>query len=190
MSKPTLVALALTFAVAAPGCSDDPVSYSAPVSLNLKIKSDDVANGVAMDEKGITTESGNPWGAFVSEAEAQVGGAPGDIDLDELTLLLGATSVNITELRAMFDGTVDVQFQMNDSDNLYPVGTALIDDDLEGREAGFDILFDYADFTGDDLTRLLGGSFKVIVSGPADPAYPTLSGDADLQITLTFSAYE
>ena len=90
----------------------------------------------------------------------------------------------------MFDGTVDVQFQMNDSDNIYPVGTALIDDELEGREAGFDILFDYADFAGDDLTRLLGGSFKVLVGGPADAGFANLSGDADLQVTLLFSAYE
>jgi hypothetical protein len=186
----TYIALGSFMLAALGACGDDPVSYSAPVALNLKIQSGDVEQGVASDDKGINTESGNPWGAFVSDARAEVGGDPSDIDLDELVLLLGATSTNATELREIFDGTVDVQFEMNDSDNLYSVGTTVIDADLEGREAGFESTFDYTELTGDDLTRLLGGSFKVILAGPANPAYESAGGDANLQLTLTFSAYE
>jgi hypothetical protein len=186
----TYIALGSLLLAAVTGCGDDPVSYSAPVALNLKIQSGDVDQGVASDDKGINTESGNPWGAFVADAQAELGADPGDIDLDEITVLLGATSTNVTELREIFDGTVDVQFEMNDSDNIYPVATTVIDDDLEGRESGFDVSFDYAEFTGDDLTRLLGGAFKVVIAGPADPAYEAADGDADLQLTLRFSAYE
>ncbi len=47
-------------------CGDDPVSYSEPVGINLKAKSSDTINNVVTDDKGINTESGNPYGAFVS----------------------------------------------------------------------------------------------------------------------------
>ena len=44
-------------------CSSDPVSYSAPVGINLKAKAGDAAAGAITESKGITTESGNPYGA-------------------------------------------------------------------------------------------------------------------------------
>ena len=47
------------------GCGDDPVSFSAPVGINLKAKSGEVVNNAISNDKGINTESGNPFGAFV-----------------------------------------------------------------------------------------------------------------------------
>lgn len=60
-----LVVFAL-FGVAA--CSDDPVSYSAPVGINLKAKSGDVSGTAISEAKSITTETANPYGAFVGDA--------------------------------------------------------------------------------------------------------------------------
>jgi len=63
-------------------CGDDPVSFSAPVGIELKAKSDDVMNGVITEDKGITTESGNPYGAFINDATARLGRAPGRVEID------------------------------------------------------------------------------------------------------------
>ena len=78
------------------GCSDDPVSYSSPVSINLKAESGAVNGAAISDEKGITTESGNPYAAFVSDARAKLGRDPGRIEVDGLTLTLGAQSTGVT----------------------------------------------------------------------------------------------
>jgi len=108
------------------GCGDDPVSYSAPVGINLKAKSANSTNGVVTDEKGINTESGNPFGAFVTDARRELGRDPGYIDVDEVTVLLGAGSTGVTRLGEVFTGNVEVLFQMNDTNNTYPVASGTI----------------------------------------------------------------
>src|SRR3954462_10324435 len=96
----TLPLLAL---VVASGCSDDPVKYSAPVGINLKAKSADTQNNTVSSDKGITTESANPYGAFVSAAKDKLGGNdPSSIEIDHVELFLGATSTNVTRLGEVF----------------------------------------------------------------------------------------
>src|SRR5262245_43054058 len=104
------------------GCGDSPVSFSAPVGINLKAKSGDVLQDVVSDKKAITTETGNPYGAFISAAEQQVGTSPSRIEVDTLALLLGTDSTGVTSLEQVFTGQVDVLFNMNDSNNTYNVG--------------------------------------------------------------------
>src|SRR3954469_79201 len=116
MSMSNRLALALVLFLGA--CSDDPVSYSAPVGINLKAKSGDTANNVVSEEKGITTESGNPYGAFITDAKQKLGGKdPTSIEIDKVELFLGGTSTNVTRLGEVFDGTVDVLFVVNDTNN-------------------------------------------------------------------------
>lgn len=169
-------------------CGDDPVSYSAPVGINLKAKSDDVVGGVITEDKGITTESGNPYGAFITAAKNELGGRdPGVIELDQLTMTLGATSTGVTLLEEVFSGNVQVQFQMNDTDNFFAVGHVM---DPTGSTTDLVVDFDSAQFAGVDWTKLLGGSFKVVMSGPAGTDFETKGADADLQLTFTFEAFE
>jgi len=172
-------------------CGDDPVSYSAPVGINLKAKSDDVANGVLTDEKGINTESGNPYGAFINDANDALGGAdPATIELVDLDLLLGGDSDGVTDLGEIFAGATDVLFIMNDSDNSYPVGSVAIDADTGAGPIPLSVSFDSADVAGDDWDRLLGGSFKVVIRGDAAAEFMNKGADADLQLTFTFAAFE
>ncbi|HEU4735023.1 MAG TPA: hypothetical protein VFT22_44335, partial [Kofleriaceae bacterium] len=98
-------------------CGDDPVSYSAPVGINLKAKSGDVANTAITEDKAITTETGNPYGGFVADATTRLGHAPGRIEIDQATLILGAQSTNVTRLEDVFTGVVDIAFIMNDTNN-------------------------------------------------------------------------
>jgi len=103
-------------------CGTDPVSYSAPVGINLKVKSGDVLSNAISDQKGITTESGNPYGAFVSDAQRKLGRDPTRIEIDQLTLTLGAQSTGVTKLEEVYTGDVDVAFIMNDTNNTYDAG--------------------------------------------------------------------
>ena len=91
------------------GCGDDPVAHSSPVSINLKVKSDDVANGVLSERKSITSESGNPYGKFMSDARDALGGnEPSHIEINRLELFLGASSTGVSTIGEVFSGAVDV----------------------------------------------------------------------------------
>jgi hypothetical protein len=169
-------------------CGSDPVSYSAPVGINLKAKSADTTGGVVSDEKGITTESGNPYGAFVSDATERLGRDPGAIDVDGVTIFLGANSVGVTSLGEIFVGPVEVLFIMNDTNNSYPVATVAMDAATAAGPIALDI--DFPGVSEIDYPKLLNGSFQVVTRGPAAPSFETKGADADLQITLTFAAFE
>jgi hypothetical protein len=170
------------------GC--DPVSFSAPVGINLKTKASDVKTGVVTEDKGITTESGNPYGAFISDARENLDGKdPATIEISSLTLLLGAQSTGVTALEQVFTGKVEVLFVMNDTDNSYPVGN--ITDPKGGGPVELDVTFDSDTITGEDRTKLLGGSFKTVIRGPAAASFaPPSNAEANLQLTFTFEAYD
>jgi hypothetical protein len=183
MTRFTMLCLVLA------ACGDDPVSFSAPVGINLKAKSGDVSNNAISDEKGITTESGNPYGAFVAGAEAEIGGPPGSIEVDDVTLTLGAQSTGVVALDEIYTGDVDVAFIMNDTDNTFDV--AHVDSPTGVGPVDFDdIVFD-PDAVGDiDYEKLLNGSFKVVIRGNAAADFQTKGADANLQVTFTFAAFE
>jgi hypothetical protein len=180
----SLAALALTG-----GCGgDDPVSYSAPVGINLKAKSGDVSQTVISEEKAITTESSNPYGKFITDAQTQLGGNdPSRVEIERLTLLLGADSTNVLGLDEVYAGDVDVAIVMSDSDNTYDVGHV---SDPTGTEAEVSVVFDSAAVAAQDWDRFLAGSFKVVIRGPAADSFSSKGAEADLQLTFTFGAYE
>jgi hypothetical protein len=180
-----LVACACVLLVA---CGDDPVSFSSPVGINLKAKSGDVANNAISDEKGITTESGNPYGAFVTEARKKLGQDPARIELDQLTLTLGAQSTGVTALEEVYTGDVDVAFIMNDTNNTYDAGH--VNNPHGVGPVDVDVVFDSAAVSDIDYAKLVGGSFKVVIRGPAAPAFASKGAEANLQLTFTFAAFE
>ncbi|CAN5435663.1 hypothetical protein BH11MYX1_BH11MYX1_41860 [soil metagenome] len=180
-----LVAFAL---VSVTACGTDPVSYSAPVGINLKVKSGDVVNNAITDDKGITTESGNPYGAFVSDAHAKLGKDPGAIEIDQLTLTLGAQSTGVIALDEVYSGDVDVALIMNDTNNTYgggqvtnPTGLGPVD---------MSVVFHSDQVTSVDFPKLLSGSFKVVIRGAAAVGFSTKGAEANMQATFTFAAFD
>lgn len=171
-------------------CGDDPVSYSEPVGITLKAKSSDTVNNVVTDDKGINTESGNPYGAFVSNARRELGRDPGSIDVEQVTVFLGAGSTGVTRLGEVFTGNVEVLFEMNDTNNSYPVAAGTIDAAATGGPLELGTSFDSDGVPDLDYAKLLGGSFKVIMRGPAATGFSAKGADADIQVTLTFAAFE
>ena len=174
--------------VALTACGDDPVSYSSPVGINLKAESGAVSGTAISDEKGITTESGNPYGAFVTEARKALGRDPSRIELDGLTLTLGANSTGVTAFEQIYTGDVDVLFLMNDSNNTYNAGRVTNPTGPGPIEVG--VLVESDAITDTDWPKYLGGSFKVVIRGTAAADFASKGAKADLQLMFTFAAFE
>jgi hypothetical protein len=183
-----LKSIGLAFVIALSACSDDPVSYSAPVGINLKAESGAVNGTAISDEKGITTESGNPYGAFVADAQAKLGGDPSRIEIDKITLTLGAQSTGVTALEQIYTGDVDVLFLMNDTNNTYPIGRVTNPSGTGPVDVG--VLLDSDSVSDPDWPKFLGGSFKVVIRGTAATDFATKGAKADLQVNFTFAAFE
>lgn len=178
----------LTALLALTACGDDPISYSAPVAINLKAESGAVNGTAISDEKGITTESGNPFGAFVGDARSTLGTDPNRIELDDLTLTLGAQSTGVTALEQVYSGPVDVLFLLNDTNNTYPAGQ--VTDPTGSGPVGVGVTFDHGALAEQDIAKFSGGGFKVIIRGTAAAEFASKGAKADLQLTFTFAAFE
>jgi hypothetical protein len=169
-------------------CGADPVSFSEPVGINVKVKSGEVANAAISDEKAITTESGNPYGAFVNDAHAKLGKDPARVEVDNLTLILGAQSTGVTTLDEVYTGDVDIAFITNDTNNTYDVGHVM--NPMGVGPVAVDINFESSAVSAADYTKMLNGSFSVVIRGPAAAMFATKGAEADLQLTFTFAAFE
>ena len=157
----------------------------------MKVQSNDVAgDGTISEEKSITTESGNPWGKFIDDARATIGGDPSDITLDAATITLETSSTNVADLGEVFDGSVTLAFEMNGSSTQYAVADGTVTGSDLGVEVSLTSRFDFEDIVAADVADLLGGSFKVVLGGQTHAGFAGLDADADLRTTLTFSAFE
>jgi hypothetical protein len=169
-------------------CGSDPVNYSAPVGIELHAKSGDVTQSVVTEQKDITTESGNPYGAFINDAKAKLGGKdPSRIEIDKMTITLGAQSSGVSTLDQVMTGDVDVAFLANTSNNTYDAGhimspTGVGPDDMDPS-------FDWSMVAQQDIAQMIGGSFKVVLRGSAAADFSTKGADATIQVTFTFTAF-
>ena len=182
MNRVTFVCLFLA------ACGADPVSFSQPIGINLKAKSGDVSGTTISEEKAITTESGNPFGAFVNDATAKIGRSPGEMRIDSLTLTLGGNSTGVISLDQVFAGDVDTVFVINDTNNTYDVGHVINPTGI--GPVGIDVNFDSTAVDVTDYQKMLSGSFKVVVRGNAAVGFSSKGASADLQMTFTFTAFQ
>lgn len=181
--------LLCAFAFTAAACGDDPVSYSEPVGIQMTAASSDLNGGRVEEDKNINTESGNPYGAFVDNARAEVGGDPSEIRVDEvsLTLDVGASS-NVAALGLVF-ADVDVSFEMS-SGTIVPVAGLVLDAEADAGPIALDVGFDSDGISDADYADLLGGGFKVLLTGEAAAGFDVLDANADLEVTFLFTALD
>ncbi|CAN5859554.1 hypothetical protein BH11MYX3_BH11MYX3_05160 [soil metagenome] len=171
-------------------CTDPPVTYSAPVGISLQARSADSTNGIVTDLKAIATEQGNPYGAFVSDAkELLAGRSPAAIVVEGAVVSLGADSNGVTRLGDVFAGTLSIVFLINDSNNSYGVAAAEVEP-TSGGTLRLEARFDSVALTELDYLKLLAGQFKVIARGPVAKGFADLDARGDLDVTLTFAAFE
>ena len=180
--------LASIVALLLAACGANPVSYSTPVGINLKVKSSDVSNSAITDDKAITTESGNPYGAFVNDAKAKLGKAPSRIEIDNLTLTLGAQSTGVTALEQVYTGDVDVALITNDTNSTYDVGHVIGPTGV--GPVNVDVAYASDQVSAADFAKILSGSFKVVLRGPAAATFQSKGAEANLDLTFTFAAFE
>ena len=170
-------------------CGSDPVNFSEPVGIELDAKSGDAINSVVTENKDITTESGNPYGKFVSDAMAKLGGHdPSLIDIPELTLTLGAQSTGVTSLDEVVTGDVDIAFLVNNTNDTYDVAHVMSPTGI--GPVAMQTVFDWTQVSATDRTTMLGGGFKVVLRAPAAASFSTKGADARLQATFTFTAFK
>jgi hypothetical protein len=170
-------------------CGSDPVNFSEPVGIELDAKSGDAANNVITENKDITTESGNPYGAFVNTATAKLGGhQPSEIEVNDLTLTLGGQSTGVTTLDQVVTGDVDIAFVVNNSNNTYDVAHVMGPSGV--GPVTMNTVFDWTQVAATDRPAMLGGSFKVVLRAPSAATFSTKGADARLQATFTFTAFK
>src|SRR5262249_47818439 len=116
--------MATLWALALFGC--DSASYSGPVAINLRARSEDVVQNRVSFMKSMSSQMGNPYGAFINAAQQRIGRDPSRIEVTALAIRLNAAdSTNVTRLEEVFTGQVDVLFVIDDSNNAYHVGQVL-----------------------------------------------------------------
>ncbi len=166
------------------------VADSTPVGINLKAKSSEVRSGVINDEKGISTESGNPYKVFIDTSRARLGGRdPSSIRISKMTLTLGAGTTGVASLSEVFSGQVDVLFVIDDTNNTLPVGSFSRPSGGGPVEAS-SINFKSPELAGLDRTNFLAGKFKVGIRGSAVDGFSAKGAEAKLQVTFSFAAFE
>ena len=180
-------AAALLLVLAAACGSKDPVTYSAPVGISLDARSGDVVGGTLEVDKNVTTESGNPYGAFTNDAVKALGGNPSRIAVTSVTLTLEPSSTNVVALQQVFTGTVQLAFQANGSDNLYPAASVV--QPAGAGPVSMQVSFDSAAMTPADFQDLVGANFRVVLTGTPATGFASAGATARLEAMLTFVAY-
>jgi len=188
MKTITLMVLGGVVSVVLTGCGADPISYSEAIGINLKVKSGEAKDEVIQDEKSITTESGNPFGAFLKEAAAKLGQDPARVELSQLTLSLGAKTTGATALEEIFVGEVQIMFLFNESKNTLNVGQAA--DPTGPGPVSFAHQFEFEGLNAADRADFLSGSFKVVIRGSCAAQFEDKKIEAELLTTLSFEAFE
>lgn len=164
------------------GCKPDAVVDD--IGINLNVKSADLDNnGNLVTDKNIATEVGNPYGAFLGDIQAQLGGDLATITLEDATISLsGGNQVSLEEL---YTGTVTLTI-VDDSAGTETVIATVEDPTGVGP---VDLSIDDNVFDDDAFQATLNeGSFKMRLSGT--PTDPTANINADLSLSLSFNANE
>ncbi len=184
LAVPLLAAVA---ALATACGSKDPVSYSAPVGISLDVRSADVVGDTVEVDKNVTTESGNPYGAFTNAAVTALGGNPSRIAVTSATLTLEPSSTNVTTLQQVFTGTVHLAFQPIGSDTLYPAASVV--QPTGAGPVSMQVSFDSASMTPADFQDLVGANFRVVLTGTPATGFGSAGATARMEAVLTFVAY-
>lgn len=184
----TLKPLGLLLA-ALSSCSDgtnggaNTVNYSGPVTINVdKFKDGDVRNEAFDSDRSVSTESGNPYGAFQQQARAVLGRPPAAVVVDRVTLTLGADARGVTAFEQFLGGPLTLY--LASSQTTVNVGTVAQPRGAGPVEVQITATRDTLAPIQNDLTQ---GSFKVGIRVPAAAGRPR-SFDAKVATVLYFRA--
>lgn len=168
------------------GCEEDPVGTTENIVIQLSgIKEGDIVSGVVEKSKNITTESGNPYGAFLQHVRTALGRNPSRIEVIRAEITLDDSSRGVISLADLFSGQVDVYL---DADVGGTVPVARVTGPTGMGPVGCSIIAT-PDTLAPIMDALLSGNFRVGVRG-ATNRLPTDDFDARLDVRIGFAAYE
>lgn len=184
--KRAAVAAAMTVAA---GCGDtsgtnaNTVNFSGPVAVNIdKFKDGEVRNEAFDVDKSVSTESGNPYGAFLQQARAVLGRPPAAVLVDRATLTLGANSTGVTSFQQFLGGPLTLY--LANSGTTVNIGTVAQPMGAGPVEVTITATRDTLAPLQNDLTQ---NSFKLGIRVPAAAGRPR-SFDAKVSTVLYFRA--
>src|SRR5579859_2753418 len=201
MTRRTLLSLplaSLPLVAIVVGCSGHgpAVGFSEPVPITFTgIKPNAVVNGGLLVSKNVNTGGSNPWGKFVADAQANLGGMnPTEVDLTGATLAVGSgsTPTGVT-LDQIFSNQVPVNVTIGMSgppNNVYELGQVSVATGAGPGPLVMSAPFKSTQMTASDYQGLLAGQFKVSVEGSAAASFTGGGFNVSLTTTFTFVAYQ
>ena len=178
-----VLALVLLATVTTSGCADEPIAYSENVGLQLSaIKAKDVENGSVSEDKNVNTESGNPYGVFLKNAQENLNGSqPSYVSVTKAKIGLHSDSEGISRLDQAFKR---IELFVSTSKITVTIGSTT---SLSGPEANIDM---NDDVDWKSLASVMtSGEFKLGLR--CETGTTTLKNwEARLFMDLNFSAYE
>ncbi len=167
------------------GCSDDPVFTSGQVGISLGLKEGAIVGDQIDSRKNVSTESGNPYGAFIQEVKDEFGDSPREIRIEAVSLQIQDTKDDVAVFQDLWPESVEVFLAADDTVSGFTVAsvqgpTGLGPINVPTRPV-------------DDATALetllASGNFRVGVRGKT--ALTTASKfDTKVAVTLSFGVYE
>jgi hypothetical protein len=160
------------------------VGYSGPVAIRLdKFKDDEVRNGAFDVDKNLSTEMGNPYGAFQNAARAALGRAPAAILVDRVTLTLGSDTTGVTAFE-QFMGTPMTLYLAS---NAATVNIGTVAQPMGPGPVEVTITATRDTLAPIQAALTSGGSLKVGIRVPVSPTAPRRF-DARVSVVLYFRA--
>jgi hypothetical protein len=178
------LALAATALLAA--CDEDPVVATDLIVIQLSgIKEGDVADGVVSKSKNVSTESGNPYHAFLVEARAVLGRDPSRIRVDAVQITLDGSTTGIASFADLFNADAEVFLDADVGGTVAvarvtgPTGTGPVTLEVVSTDETLAPI----------MAALLSGDFRVGVRGTT---LRTSADDFDarVDVRIGFGAYE
>ena len=183
-STPALAVLAVGLSMI--GCEEDPVGAEDRIVIQLSgIKESDIVSGTVQKSKNVTTETSNPYGAFMQDARQTLGREPSRIAVTMVQITLAGDSRGVASLADLFNGTVEV-FLDADVGGTVPVarvsapsGSGPIELEMVSDEASLAPI----------LAALLATNFRVGIRG-STARTATDDFDARIDVRIGFAAFE
>ncbi len=166
----------------ASGCPEEPIAHSGTVSVKLGgMKEGDVKNNELSSDKSLHTEPGDPYGEFVGEATATLGGAPpGRIEVLSAVVRKHSDSTGVNGLEDVLE-SLEVYLSNN-------LTTIVIGDVSAPSGSSAEVTLIGADLEALHESMLGGDGIRVGVRGPAAASTPE-KFDLRLTVDITFEAY-
>mgnify|MGYP000684073182 CR=1 FL=1 len=168
-------------------CDDDedPVARTDTIVIQLAgIKEGDIHDGVVEKDKNVTTEVGNPYGAFLDAARVALGRNPSRIEVTSVAITLGGDSRGVISFADLFVGETNVFLRADVGGTVYvarvtgPTGVGPVICEVIAGDSALAPIRD----------ALLAGNFRVGIRGTTN-RLPTDDFDARIDVRIGFAAY-